>query len=270
MDFGTLQLYASDGSVIPVPGKFVFSLANTGTARLSISGVAIANTRGCANSFRLAGPLALKGGLEPGLSADLTVNFVPDSSCLSLSSATITVSSNDGFKSPYSFDVSAMAGYGRLKFVGDTDFNVDLGDGAGASETQTLVLTVEGNLGVELLAVSLNETGGWSFVDLDSALSSVLVPGEETRFLVTFRPTTTGTFATDLDFSTDSARDARTFSIPLGGRVAAPRLVIQGEDGFVIPKGGAVDFGTLQLYASDGSVIPVPGKFVFSLANARP
>ena len=261
VDFGTLQLYTSDGSTIAIPGQRVFSLANMGSSPLLISGVDIIINSGCANSFWVSGDSLDGTVIAPGESESLTLNYV--SSCLSETSATVTVLSNDGPNSPYGFGVSAMGGYGSLKYTGTTNFNVDLG--VGTIQSQMLVFTVEGNLGLQIVSSSLSSEYGWSYSLL--SWTGVFSPQQERKVSVTFQPTATGDYSTNLVFVTDSAKDARTLSIPLSGRAIAPNLVIRAGDGSAIAKGSAVDFGTVPLYSSDGSAITIPAQGVFFLAN---
>lgn len=116
-----------------------------------ISSVTVDSLTGCAAAFALAGPSLDGSVLEPGQNVTMTVTFTTDKNCLTLSTANVTIASNDSF-SPHHFGMAAIGGYGSLTFVsGNTSFSTNPADNV-LNQTRTLVFMVVGNLDVKYLS----------------------------------------------------------------------------------------------------------------------
>jgi hypothetical protein len=180
--FGTVEL-------VNLPRSGTFTLVNSGTAPLQISSVTIDFVAGCTGAFALSGASLDGRGLAPGETADMTINFVTDQNCLIESWASVTILSNDGSNSPYSFYVRAKGGYGALKYVGDTNFTVNMSAGP-FTETKPIILTVEGNLDVTIMSgqLSASSFGTWAEQGMPSP-GTTISPGQQITINVTFQPT---------------------------------------------------------------------------------
>jgi hypothetical protein len=202
-----------------------------------ISSVTVDSLTGCAAAFALAGPSLDGSVLEPGQNVTMTVTFTTDKNCLTLSTANVTIASNDSF-SPHHFGMAAIGGYGSLTFVsGNTSFSRNL-DTSVVSETRTFVLRVVGNLDVTYQSVDVGSE--WSITS-GLAPGTVLTQFRDINIDVKFEPPATfeagGPYAATLVLNTNSRHDSGKLSIPLTGRaspIPITAVAAGGQNGNVI------------------------------------
>jgi len=231
-----------------------FTIQNTGTALLTVSGITSDNTK-----FLVSGAPSSVGSAG---SSTFSITYTPTSA--GADNATITVNNNDGDEGTYDFailgtgvafpeidvqgnSVSIADGDVSPTTADHTDFgSVDLGNNLART------FTIQ-NSGTASLSISTINSSNAKFV-VSGAPTNVATSGSAT-FVVTYTPTTTGTDnATITVNNNDSDEGTYSFDIVgLGTVLAVPEIDVTGNsisitDGDLSPAvADHTDFGIVDI-----------------------
>ncbi len=232
-----------------VPGTTVtrtFTIKNTGTATLSLSGVLIDGTN--ADEFSIG---SLSGsGVLPGGAATFDVTFTPSS--VGPRTATIHVISDDADENP--FDI-ALTGAGLLQEIAvEQPAGTDLADGVSSIAFGTTTMgtpvvktfTVR-NAGLATLTLSpVTKDGADAALFAVGSLSSTsLAPAATATFTVTFNPTTIGAKNAAIHIPSNDV-DENPFDIALTGTGTGPEIAVEQPAGTDLTDGtSTVSYGSV-------------------------
>ena len=228
-----------------------FTITNSGTATLTISGVTTSGTH--AADFTIT--TAPGGSVAPGATTTFVVEFDP--SDRGSRSATISIGNNDGPNNPYAFDVAgfglapevAVSGNGVNIVDGDatptttdhTDFNSVNVDGD--TLVRTFTVTNSGNSTLTLGSVTIGGTHAADFT-VTLALPGTLAVSNGTTFQITFDPSASGVRSATVSFATDDPdENPFNFSIQGTGEVT-PEIAVLGINDAVITDGDVTPIST--------------------------
>ena len=232
-----------------------FTIQNTGTSTLNISGITFTGT--AASDFTVtvspASTVAASG------STTFTVTFNP--SAVGPRSATLNIASDDCDEATYNFAIQGIGtdqdinlqGNGTSIVDGDitpssTD-HTDFGNQVVCSGTFARTFTIQ-NLGSATLSVTgvtITGTNAADFTVTSTPASTVAVSGQ-TSFVVTFNPSALGSRTATVNVASDDC-DEGTYDFAIQGTGVDPEINVQGNsitivDGDVTPQtADLTDFG---------------------------
>jgi N-acetylneuraminic acid mutarotase len=261
-----------------------FTITNTGTANLNLSGtpkVSISGTHAGDFSVTLqpTSPVASGGG-----TTTFTVRFDP--SATGTRSATLSIANNDADENPYDFAiqgtgispemdvqggsplVSIVDGDTTPQAADDTDFGAALVAGGTVNHTFTIKNTGTANLDLTgTPKVSISGTHAADFSVTLQPTSPVASGGGTTTFTVRFNPSATGTRSATLSIANNDA-DENPYDFAIQGTGISPEMDVQGGS----PLVSIVDGDTTPSTADDTDfgAAPVVGGTVdhtFTIKN---
>lgn len=246
---------------IPVSGGLVtrtFTVENTGTAVLALSGLSLSGS----SDFAIT--QLPQATVNPGASTTFRIVFNPNQT--GLQTAVVSLSNNDGDEHPYTFRIQGtgwatpvpeieLQGNGVTITDGDTspvptdgtDFgNVDV---AGGFLTRVFTIRNQGSATLNLGSVLV--VGSSDFAVAQQSMTTV-APGASTTFSIAFDPASTGLKTATISIANnDSDENPYNFSVQgTGWASALPEISIRGNgreivDGDITPSAAdATDFGT--------------------------
>ncbi len=270
-DFGDADIYGGANT-------HSFTINNSGSGALTLTGSPYVQISGAhASDFSLdvdqqptSGTLAAQGGTE-------TFEITFDPSTTGLRQATVTISSNDGDESPYTFSIQGTGTinpeidiFGNGIEINNNDSSPSAGDSTSfgtaevGSTTKIVTYTIYNNG-----PATLNLTGNWPLVDISgmhsgdfsvySAPSSAISPGGNTTFQIEFDPIASGSrYATLTIENNDLSEPVYVFSIEGEGEYGAgatpdPEINLRGSiysisNGDATPElNDGTDFGEVGL-----------------------
>jgi hypothetical protein len=229
-DFG---LVSAAGSVAVTN---TFSITNSGTATLTISGVTTSSAMGAAADFVV---LNWPATVSAGTRSNLVIKFDP--AATGLRTALVTVANNDGDEGTYSFVLKgtgtapeiAVSGNGNAisdestapSTANHTDFGNVLVDGG--SLTRTYTITNTGNENLTLGSVTTTGTHAAEFI-VTTQPSSPVAPNGSATFIVEFNPNATGLRTAQVTFVTNDG-DENPFNFTIQGTGTAPEIAVSGN-----------------------------------------
>jgi hypothetical protein len=226
----------------------VYSITNSGTAALAISGVSTVSTMGAGADFVVASwPTAV----EAGTRSNLTVIFNP--AATGVRTAVVTVASSDADESSYSF---ALQGTGVAPEVAVSGMGVDITDGdavpsgadgtdfgavlLGIAATNTFTVTNSGSATLTISGVTTAGAQAAEFVVV-TAPAGTLAPGASTTFQLRFEPASSGARTAAVTVVSDDADEALfDFAVQGLGQATAPEIAVLGTNFAEIADGTAV------------------------------
>ncbi len=230
-----------------VQTSFSYTIENTGTAALSLSGspaVQLSLLTNCSASVA-AQPAT---SIAQGASANFTVNVTPSAGAFSLR---ITIGNNDADENPYIINI---AGNGQSTSAPEVDLQrgASIADGGSdnvgtlpAGSASAFVYTVA-NTGNAALSVSNLNVGTLSncTVNVTTQPGSSVGAGGGTTFTVAVTPVAGGSFSAQLSLpNNDADENPYDFTITGSGQVQAPDIAVQRPIGTTIT--GTESMGTL-------------------------
>ena len=254
-----------------------FTINNSGTENLSISGVTITGAQ--SGDFSVISPPT--SFLLPGGSSSFVVRFNP--SATGLRSARISIVSNDADENPYEFNIQGtgssfpyieVLGNGTLIANGDvTPSSTDhtyFGSQDIVSGTITRTFTIENNGSGNLLLtggspVQITGANAGDYIVSQQPGSSTVAPSGSTTFQITFNPTTVSYRNANITIAnSDTDENPYVFAIRgLGTSTQDREMEVLGDD-LIIDSGDNTpstlddtDFGTATI-----SGLPATSTFV--------
>ncbi len=201
------------------------SLANTGTAPLAISSIAIAGTNGGDYAQTNACPLA-PSTLAVGASCSISVTFSPGAPGSRVASLTVA---DDAAGSPHSIDLSGTAA-AAAPAVALTPTSLTFGSQTSGttSPAQSTMLTNSGNAPLTISGIGLAGTNPDDFAQTSTCpLSpSTLAAGAACTISVTFSPTASGSRSASLSVADDAAGSPQTVALSGTGALPAPAVAL--------------------------------------------
>ncbi|MBK8700631.1 MAG: choice-of-anchor D domain-containing protein [Saprospiraceae bacterium] len=233
-----------------------FTIQNTGSANLTISGVSITGSH-AADFTVTAMP---SSPVTPGNNTSLQVTFNPSAS--GTRSATINITNNDGDEATYDFAIQGtgidpevnVQGNGNNIADGDatptTTDHTDFGSQSVCSGTIVRTYTIQ-NIGSSTLNLANPSLSGTNAADFSVTAnpSSTVAAAGSTTFQVTFNPSATGTRTATVTFTNDDCDEA-TYDFAIQGTGVDPEINLQGNstsiaDGDATPStSDHTDFGS--------------------------
>jgi uncharacterized repeat protein (TIGR02543 family) len=186
-------------------------ITNDGTANLAISGVSLIGSG--ASHFVIENDTG-EATLTPGSTRTVQVSFDPSST--GAKSASLRISSDDS--SEPTVDVS-LSGTGLDQEITVSPLTLAFGSqdiDAGATISQTVVITNDGTANLEISSVSLDGAGSSHFTIETDTGEATLTPGSTRTVQVSFDPSTIGAKAADLRILSDDS-DEGTVDVALSG-----------------------------------------------------
>jgi hypothetical protein len=240
-----------------------FTIENTGTSSLTISGVSFSG----ANAGDFSVTTAPAGTVTSGSTTTFVVTFNP--SAAGSRTATISIANNDANENPYTFAVDGDATDPEINVQGNSsdiaDGNLtpavtnwtDFGTVNITSGTIARTFTIENKSSATMAlsiigSISITGANAADFTVTTAPAASVAIGGS-TTFIVTFNPSASGTRTATVSITNnDSNESPYTFSIQGSG--TDPEINVQGlasnniGDGDITPS--AVDgtiFGSIDI-----------------------
>ena len=208
-DFGNALV---DGGTV----DHTFTIYNTGTADLTITTpVTITGTH--AADFTVTAQPA--NTVTPGGNTTFTVRFDP--SAVGLRSAAINISNNDADENPYYF---AIQGTGTEPDIAvnppSKDYGIVVID---SSESHSFWVKNEGTADLNVTGETLVGGDSTEFSIDQGQVPFTLAPGDSHEVVVSFNPTSEGTKATTLQFTSNDP-DENPFDVSLSGTGTVPDI----------------------------------------------
>jgi subtilisin-like proprotein convertase family protein len=252
--FGSVNTSSSSSAV-------TFTIENTGTANLSLSGTPKVAISGHTSDFTI-NQTSTAATVAGSGTTTFTVTFNPTAA--GTRTATLSIANNDSDENPYTFDVTGT-GVTPAPEMNVVQGVTNIADGSGSysfgsinqgASSSAITFTVE-NTGSAALALSgtpkvaiTGHTGDFSIVQTSTA-ASVAAAGS-TTFTITFSPTTTGTRTANISIANDDANE-NPYDFSVTGTGITPEMNVR-EGSTNIASGGSYDFGSIATSTSTGAI----------------
>ncbi|MFN6945291.1 MAG: beta strand repeat-containing protein [Cytophagaceae bacterium] len=234
-----------------------FTISNSGTANLTISGISLAG----ANS----GDFNLNQGststtIAAGASTTFTVAFTP--SAVGSRTASVTITSNDANANPYTFSLTGTGTAPEINIQAAgtnvvSNGNYSFGTFNVASSSSAVTFTIE-NLGNQVLnltnspIVAISGVAAADFAINQAATSSAIAAGGSTSFTVTFTPSVEGVRNAIISIANNDA-DENPYIINLSGTgspVSSGAQVSVQAGGNAVGNNGTINMGSATVGAT--------------------
>jgi hypothetical protein len=284
-DFGELRVY-NDSTTWPSMADHVFTVTNSGSADLIISGVTTTGAEQ-ADFIVVSGPVS---SVAAGDTATFTLRFNP--SALGLRSATVHIHSDDADESDYSFAVQGTGVEPEIEILGTnealiangsltptfddgTDFgSLRVWNGAIDPSTRDHVFTITnaGTVVLTVFDVTTNGANADDFIVLSGPETNVAI-GATTTFTVRFDPSAVGLRSAEIHVSNDD-EDESDYRFVVQGTGVEPEMHVLGTNLDEIVSGNmtpdtdkGTDFGDVRVFDDVQTSSPVKDH-VFTITNA--
>ena len=217
------------------PISETYTIANTGTAALTVGQVSIGGTN--PSDFTVTSQPATS--VAPGSSTTFTVQFSPTAS--GTRSATVNFSEDDTTTtSPFTFAISGVGPAPIIAVKGGGNAITDGATTASASDdtafgsttlgspvSETYTIVNSGNAALTVGQVSIGGPNASDFTVTSQPAASVAA-GSSTTFTIQFSPTASGTRSATVSFSEDDTTTTSPFTFAISGVGTAPIIAVTG------------------------------------------
>jgi len=197
-------------------GTLTATLANSGSAALSVSSIAVAG----ANAGDFAQSNSCGSSVAAGGSCTISVTFDPTAS--GSRTASVSISDNATAGSPQTIGLS---GTGTVVAASLSPTSLSFGSEAVSTKSGTLTatLTNNGNAALSLSSIALTGANTGDFAETNTCGSSVAAGGSCT-ISVTFDPTTSGSRSASVSITDNATGSPQSLSLSGTGTAAAASL----------------------------------------------
>lgn len=243
-----------------------FTVRNDGPAPLSIGAPAV---DGAAAADYLVDTTGMAAALSSGASTSFTVAFRP--AAVGVRSAALHIPNNDADENPFDLSLSGTGTAPEIEIRRNAGGAV-LQDGAGVvdfgnvapagSHTEIFTVANIGSAPLNLNA-SVSRSGSSSFTVNSSGMATVLNPGEDTQFSVTFavpESVPAGLRTASIRVGSDDG-DESDFNIAVSANVIKPEIEVTDPDATLLADPGSFDMGRVEAGESGSARI-------FTIRNA--
>ncbi|MFC1498844.1 choice-of-anchor D domain-containing protein, partial [Verrucomicrobiota bacterium] len=228
------------GNVVGGSGvSHVFTVTNSGTNVLNLTGNPVVQLSGHTNDFKVTSQPGSTIGV--GSSATFTIEFDPTAS--GIKTVFVSIDNDDFNENPYSFTVQGMGFAVEMAVMGDGqkimdgDNTPDAGDGTeygntwtGMTNDQVFVITNSGVLDLNLTGTTAVVINGDPEFSVLSQPSGPIVPGGSESFTVRFMPTVAGLRTGELFIANNDTDDnPYTFTVQGMGVLSTPEMDVLGN-----------------------------------------
>ncbi|MBI4585320.1 MAG: choice-of-anchor D domain-containing protein [Planctomycetes bacterium] len=238
------------------------TIANTGSAALTVSGIALGE--GSSGDYSITSAPELPLVLEAGKSEDVQVAYKP--SDIGSDSGTVAITSDDADEG--AIHVSLMGG-GVPKPVADVfvqPLSINFGDlVAGSSKEETITISNNGSADLHVSSIRLGEGTGLDYaITAAPEMPLTLAPGNQAEVKVTYAPKEVESDSGVVVISSDDANEPSVFVTLIGSGVS-PIRADAGDDRFA-PEGSLVTLDGSNSFTSCGEFL----SFIWEQVSGPP
>lgn len=254
--FGSINQGASSSAI-------TFTIQNTGSASLSLSGTPIVAISGHTTDFTI-NQTSTAASVAAAGTTTFTITFNPTTT--GTRSAAISIANNDADENPYNFTVTGTGITPEMNVrEGSTNIasggSYSFGSIATSTSTGAITFTIE-NTGTAALALSGIPKVAISGVDAadfiivqTSTAASVSGPSGTTTFTIEFNPTTGGSKTAQISIANnDLNENPYTINLTGTGLTSAPEINVKQSTNDLISGSGTYGFGSLATGASSSAI----------------
>jgi subtilisin-like proprotein convertase family protein len=254
--FGSINQGASSSAI-------TFTIQNTGSASLSLSGTPIVAISGHTTDFTI-NQTSTAASVAAAGSTTFTITFSPTTT--GTRTASISIDNNDANENPYNFTVTGTGITPEMNVrEGSTNIanggSYDFGSIATSTSTGAITFTIE-NTGTAALALSGTPKIAISGVDVADFIivqtgtaASVSGPSGTTTFTIEFNPTTGGSKTAQISIANnDLNENPYTINLTGTGLTSAPEINVKQGSTDLDNGSGTYGFGSLATGASSSAI----------------
>jgi hypothetical protein len=241
-----------------------FTIENTGTSALSVSGITLTGTN--AADFAVGG-ITFPASVAANGSTTFTVTFNP--SALGVRLATLNMASNDCDEATYNFTIQGTGVDPEINLQGNNNNNIldgsttpaltnhtDFGDALVTGGTVVRTFTIQNTTGtapLSITGVSVTGTNAADFTVGGITFPATVAAGSSTTFTVTFDPSALGTRTATVNIANNDCDETTyDFAIQGAGRDPAAGLSFDGINDYVsLPNINPIGSGTAGQYTME-------------------